>query len=100
MNLGQLLTIWNLRDIVVQRSLLTVNCIYESKAKHVTSKIVIANRSTHAIIMYSYEDLKGSKSKFKFIYADILFSGFPERESNSQVYRRNANLTDLQKEFT
>ena len=91
------LAFWKLKgDVIKHNSCITRDVIYNSDRYHVTYMMTVGDGNMHANIMYRFETEDGVDSKFAMIYADLIFSGFPDWAGRgSAVFIKNAKLTDI-----
>lgn len=101
MRFEMMLGFWKMKDMVKHSSGQRRNNLYEGENIHVVHSIVISNGNMHANIMYRYEENpRGIKSKFAYIYGDIMFSGFPDMTGlGSRVFIKDAKLSDIRRDF-
>lgn len=77
-------------------SCITRDKLYKSDAHHVTYAMTVGDLSMHANILYKFESAGGVDTKFALIYADLLFSGFPDKDGpGAQLFIKNAKISDL-----
>ena len=97
MKFEKLLAFWKLKgDMIKHNSCITRDVIYKSDRYHVVYMMVVSDGNMHANIMYRFETEVGVDSKFAMIYADLIFSGYPDLAGlGSAVFIKNAKLTDI-----
>ena len=97
MKFEALVAYWKLKgNMITHDSCLTRDVIYNSDRYHVTYLMTVGDGNMHANIMYRFETEDGVDSKFAMIYADLIFSGFPDAMGpGAAVFIKNAKLTDI-----
>lgn len=101
MRFEMMLGFWKMKDMIKHSSCQTRDKLYESESSHVVYSTVISNGNMYANIIYRYEsNPRGIKSKFAYIYGDIMFAGFPDPTGpGSCVFIKDAKLSDIRREF-
>lgn len=97
MNFEKLVAFWKLKgNRIRHESCITRDLIFQTDRYHVTYSMTVGDGNMHANILYRFETEDGVDSKFAMIYADLIFSGFPDHDGPSAaVFIKNAKLTDL-----
>lgn len=98
MRFAELMTYWEMKDMLSARKRLTeVNC-QDTNAMHCVCSCVVTKNFEHATVLYKHDIINGSACNFALIYSDIIFTGTEYEfidNTKDQLFIKNANVGKL-----